>query len=117
MKRSLIAIAALLLLLSSTTYATPPRSQRRVRFFWGPVLAWFGFGHHHGQDRMERQCPPAHRPPAFDHRPNPGRHLGWERGRHNGWNHNDQPRGQRPGNGRPREDEHGNGRGGGRGRG
>jgi len=38
MKRSIIAIAALLLLLSSTTYAFPPRSPRRARVVSGPVL-------------------------------------------------------------------------------
>ena len=118
MKRSLIAIAALLLLLSSTTYASPPRAPRRSRFFWGPLLAWFSFGHHH-DGRMARHDEYGRRPPSFvpEHRRNPGRHLGWERGRHYGWDRNDQPRGRRPGNGRPHEGEQGHGRGGGRGRG
>ena len=107
MKRSIIAVAALLLLLgASTTYASPRRAPRRPRF-WGSMLCWLGFGHHHHPPRMARPHPPAHRPPAFA----PGR--GWQRGRHHGWHRNDPPHGRRPDGGERRE----GGRGGNRGRG
>jgi hypothetical protein len=112
MKRSLIAIAALLLLLTSATYANPPRPRPRARFFLGPVLAWFGFGHHW----QIRSCPPAHRPPAILHKPKPGWHFGWQRGRHNGWKNDDRSH-QRPGNDRPHQNEQRNPRGRDRGRG
>jgi len=121
MKRSLIAVAALVLLLSSTTYATPRRVQRRaprVRF-WSAMLCWLGHSHHHGYER----CAPRHEygnlPPGHRGRPQYGWgwHFGWDKGRHEGWNRHDSDRGDRRGSGRPREDEHGNGRGGGRGRG
>ena len=126
MKRSIIAVAALLLLAASTTYATPPRAPRRPRF-WGSVLCWFGFGHH-GPHRMARPHEHGHHPPAFapeqlppGHRGRPyhgrGRHRGWERGRHNGWDRDDGHHGGRPGPDRPREGERGGYSGHGRGRG
>ena len=136
MKRSIIAAAALLLLLSSTTYAAPPRPQLRMRFFLGPVLAWLGFGHYHGETRMARHDERGHRPPAFmpdqgqlapGHRGRPyygrGRHFGWQNGRHygwnndlhNGWDRNDPNHGGRPGTVNPPDGGHGHGREGGRG--
>jgi hypothetical protein len=94
MKRSIIAVAALLLLLSSTTYAAPPRSQRRARFFWGPVLAWFSFVHHHGPGRMARHDEHGQLPPGHRGRPYYGRgwHFGWDNGRHYGWDQNHEHR-------------------------
>ena len=99
MKRSLSAVAALVLLLSSTTYASPLRSHRRMRFVWGPVLAWFGFGHQH-DGRMARHDEYGRRPlayapdqgyvpPGHRGRPNHGRgwHFGWQNGQHRGRNH------------------------------
>jgi hypothetical protein len=128
MKRSIIAVAALLLLLSSTTYAAPPRPQLRMRFFLGPVLAWLGFGHYHGETRMARHDERGHRPPAFvfgygyvppGHRGRPyygrGRHFGWQNGQHNGWDRNDPNHGGRPGTVNPPDGGHGHGREGGRG--
>jgi len=114
MKRSIIAVAALLLLLSSTTYATPPRPRPRPRFFLGSVLCWLGIIHHHAPVRMARPCPPAHRPRALapEHRgrPKPGWHFGWDSGRRNGRRHDNEHRGK-PGPDRPREGERGRGRG------
>ena len=123
MKRSLIAIAAFLLLLSSTTYASPPRSRVRMRFFWGPVLAWFGFGHQH-DGRMAWQDEYGRRPPAYapEHgymppgqrgRPNHGH--GWQNGQHKGWDRHDPGRRDRGGSDGSGEGEHGNGRGNGHG--
>ena len=122
MKRSLIAIAALMLLLSSATYASPPRPKVQARFFWGPLLAWFGFGHHH-DGRMARHDEYGSRPPAYapdqgymppGHRGRPYFGHGWHRGRQNGryygWNQNDGHRGWNRDNG-----EHRDGEGGGRG--
>ncbi len=113
MKRSIIAVAAVLLLLgASTTYASP-RRPRRPRF-WGAVFCWLGLGHHE-PIRMARPHPHGHRLPALEpgHRggPPPGGHWGWRNGRHEGWNRNDPPRGRRPDGGRPRERERGHGRG------
>ena len=112
MKRSLIAVAALLLLLSSTTYATPPRPLRRAprARFWGTLLCWLGHTHHHGYER----CAPRHEygriAPGHRGRPSPGWHFGWDNGRRNG-RRQDNERHGRPGSDRPREGEHGRGRG------
>jgi hypothetical protein len=107
MKRSIITVAALLLLLSSATYAAPPRPVRRAPRFWGSVLCWLGFGQH--------------RAPAFTVRPRVVRPhvivLGPRRHRDNGWHYgwnkqNDRNRrGGRPGDGRPHDGEQGRGRG------
>jgi len=116
MRRSIIAVAALLLLLSSTTYATPRRSPRRAprARFWSVVLCWLGHNHHprHEYGRL----PPDHRGrPHYG----PGWHFGWERGQHNGWDRDreHENRGRGPGPGRPREGDRGHGRGDGHGRG
>jgi hypothetical protein len=129
MKRSLIAVAALVLLLSSATYASPPRAPRGVRFFWGPVLAWFGFGHHH-DGRMARHDEYGRRPPAYapdqgyvppGYRGRPyfgrGRHFGWQNGQHKGWDRHDSGRGDRRGSDGPSQGDHRNGRGDDHGRG
>lgn len=121
MKRSIIAAAVLLLLLSSATYATPRGARRRAprARFWSTVLCWLGHSHHHGYER----CAPRHEygyvPPGHRGRPERGWgwHWGWDNGRHNGWDRNDPDRGDRRGSGRLRDGEHGNGRGRGRGRG
>jgi len=119
MKRSLIAVAALVLLLSSATYATPRRARRRAprARFWGTLLCWLGHSHHHGHER----CAPRHEygrtPPGYRGRPNPGWHWGWQNGRHKGWDRNDPHRRERRGSDRPHERERGRGHGGGHGRG
>ncbi len=121
MKRSLIAVAALLLLLSSTTFATPRRRPRRAprARFWSTLLCWLGHNHHHGHGR----CAPRHEygrmPSGYRGRPNRGWHFGWKNGRHNRWDRNDPHRGERRGSDRPRGGKRGRGRGhgGGQGRG
>jgi hypothetical protein len=121
MKRSLIAIAALLVLLSSATYANPPKPRRPVRRApaWLSVLCWLGHSHHHGDER----CAPRHEygyvPPGHRGRPERGWgwHFGWDNGRHNGWDRKDGDRGDRRGSDRPGEHEQRNGRGRGHGRG
>ncbi|MBN2464814.1 hypothetical protein JXD38_04210 [candidate division WOR-3 bacterium] len=115
MKRSIIAVAALLLLLSSATYASPPRPARRHPRFWSSVLCWLGFGHHRGPAIVVR--PKVVRPRVVvlgprRHSDN-GWHWGWRNGRHYSWNRkNDRNHRGRPGDQRPHDGEHGRGRGG-----
>jgi hypothetical protein len=117
MKRSIIGVAALLLLLSSATYAAPPRPRPRPGFVLGRVLAWFGLGQH-WQVRVVRPCPPAPHPPAFAHSPKAhydrGWHWGWLNGRRIGHGRNDSNRRDRRDSERPRDGEHEQGHGGGR---
>ena len=120
MKRSLIAVAAILLLASSVTYAAPVR---RPRFFLGPVLLWLGIGHHpqtwaprpvqHGPRGYAYAPVRRQLPPWAKGRPYwvPGWHWGWQRGQHNGWDHNGPNRGDGRGD-RHQDGEHD--RGGGR---
>jgi hypothetical protein len=121
MKRSIVAVAALLLLLSSATYANPPRAQRRARHvpFWFSVLCWLGHDHQYDHGRYAPRHEYGYLPPGHRGRPERdwGWHRGWDNGRHNGWDRKDGDRGDRHGSGRPNEHEHENGRGGGHGRG
>jgi len=107
MKRSIIAVAAFLLLLSSATYANPPRPRPRPRFFMGPVLCWLRFVCHPRPVRVLRPALPPHRPhwfaPEHRGRPNPGR------------NRHDPPRGRKPDNDGHRGHGREHGRDGGRG--
>jgi hypothetical protein len=113
MKRSIIAVAAILLLAASTTYATPLRAPRRPRF-WGAVLCWFGFGHHQPA-RLARPHERAHRPPAFvpEHRGGPphGWRWGWQKDPRNRRDRDDDHRRGRPKPDRPREGRNKPGRG------
>jgi hypothetical protein len=110
MKRSLIATAVLLLLLSSATYAAP-----RVRF-WSTVLCWLGHSHHRGPAVVVRPRVVCPRPIVFGPRRHVdnGWHWGWQNGRQYSWNrHNDRNhRNGRPGDGRPHDREEGRPRGG-----
>jgi hypothetical protein len=121
MKRRYIAVAAVLLLVSGTTFAFPPRWHRRPRIVSGPVLSWYGFGHHH-EPRWTGQyveyCP---RPPEYvpDCRWMPPRererehygwgwYFGWEYRGHGDWSQYREHRGWDPDHG-----EHRGGEGGG----
>lgn len=120
MKRSLIAVVALLLLASSATYAAPPR---RPRFFLGPVLWWLGLVHHEQTwaprpdqyGHREHAYAPGHwqMPPWIKGTPyySRGWHWGWQNGRHYGWERNNPGRREKPRTGGPDQ-----GRGGGHGR-
>ncbi|HTW92390.1 MAG TPA: hypothetical protein VMH22_11855 [bacterium] len=120
MKRSILAVAALLLFLSSATYASTARHERRMErrhaWFWGPVLVWLEMGHHQHEMRMERPCEHA-RPPQHWDRENRGLgwRWGWWFGRHEGWDRNDQRHPDRHGWQGPRDGGHEHGRGGDRG--
>jgi hypothetical protein len=113
MKRSIIAVAALLLLAASTTYATPPRRPRRPRF-WGSVLCWFGFVHHKPV-RLARPHVHRHRPPALrpEHRGRPphGWRRDWRSRWHNRWERDDDHRRGKPRPDRPRGGKRRRGRG------
>ena len=118
MKRSLLAVAAILLLVSSVTYATPVR---RPRTIVGPVLWWLGLVHRtcvrpYVYRHAEYVYAPGHPqlPPWVKGRTYwvPGWRWGWQRGQHNGWDHSGPNRGGRPGPGHPQNGEHQHGRGG-----
>jgi len=112
MKRSLIAMAALLLLLSSMTYANPPRPPRRaprVRF-WSVLACWLGHNHARGHERLAPRYEYGRIPPGHRGRPSPGWRFGWDNGRHNGRRYDNEHRG-RPGPDRSHEGERSRGRG------
>lgn len=127
MKRSIIAIAAFMLLLSSTTYAAPSRPVRHP-LFWGSLLIWLGLEHHNWGMRVVREYEHGRRPPEFvpghacpppEHREREslgrGWHRGWLFGGHYGWDRNDQNHGDRQKLQGPQDGDNGHGREGGRG--
>ncbi len=92
MKRSIIATAALMLLLSGATYAHPPRRRHRPRIVSGPELAWFACGHRHEWVLVERHCYREFGPPQvyFEWSLSgdcdcPGWRWHWEHGRRPDW--------------------------------
>ena len=115
MKRSIIATAALLLLVSSATYAFPPRPRHRPRIVSGPELAWFACGHRHEWVRVERHYYREFGPPLVyfewtlsGDRGCPGWQWGWDHGRRPDWDRHDW--GGRRGPERPPERGRGHGR-------
>ncbi len=115
MKLSIIATAAILLLLSSATYARPPRLRHRPRIVSGPELAWFACGHRHEWVSAERHYYREFGPPqvyfewtlsgdrgcpAWQWRWDHGRRPDWDRHGWGGWRGPDLPPEREHGRGR-----------------
>jgi len=126
MKRSIIALAAILMIAASTAYAHPPRRPRRAHAprFWVSMLCWLGHDHYDGCGHYAPGYEYGHLPPGHHGRPHYDRgwHRGWRHGRHYGWDRHGHDRGwdpdcDEPGDGERGGREHGRGHGQGNGRG